>query len=195
MVVFGGSDGGGDDASPPAGKGSVDISDLDDPTTTGPAKETTTTTTETTTTVVAADGRIVVDADNGFAWTMATAPDIETPLPGVQTWTAVDGDTTETVRIITGTPNDLDAVLAEQVEGYDAGSYKLSKVQESHIEEADGRTASFTGTTEDGDPIVGYIVGAMVGDQAVFAMTTRTDSTLDDLYLDFLKLPASFDLG
>jgi hypothetical protein len=38
-------------------------------------------------------------------------------------------------------------------------------------------------------------VAAVVGDDVVVAGTSRVDGDLQDLYLDFLDLPASFDLG
>lgn len=189
-VALGGGDGGGDDAAKPAPKGSVDISDLDDPTTTR-RPGSSTTTEATTTTIVAADGRIVVEADGGITWTMAAAPEV-TDGSDVTTWAAMDGDTTETVAIYRGASDDLDAILAEQVTDVDG---TLSEVLDSHIADADGRTASYRGTTSDGEPVVGYLVAATVGDDVVVAGTARIGGDLQDLYLDFLDLPASFDLG
>jgi hypothetical protein len=189
VVVLGGGGDGGDDAAKPAPKGSVDISDLDDPTTTR-RPGSSTTTEATTTTIVAADGRIVVEAD-GATWTMAAAPEVDDG-PDVERWTATDGDTTETVAIYRGGAGDLDALLAKQVTDVDG---TLSEVLDSHIADADGRTASYQGTTSDGDPVVGYLVAAVVGDDVVVAGTSRVDGDLQDLYLDFLDLPASFDLG
>ncbi|WP_421119153.1 hypothetical protein ACE2AJ_17585 [Aquihabitans daechungensis] len=191
VFALGGSDDGGGDAAGPEGNGSVDISDLDDPTTTGPPEETTTTEEATTTTVVTADGRVLVESDEGISWSMGGPPEISETSAG-RSWVAVNGSDLESVFIYPGEGADLDALLTQQAEAYDG---KLSKIQESHIAEADGRTASFTGTTTDDEPIVGYLVGAVVGDQVVIAQTTRIDGELDDLYLDFLDLPASFDLG
>jgi hypothetical protein len=191
VVVLGGGGGGSDEAADPGAPGSVDISDLDDPTTTR-RPESTTTTEETTTTIVAANGRIVLESDSGITWTMAVPPEI-TEDGDVTTWTATEDGVTETVRIYRGGTEDLDALLAEQVTDVDG---KLDEIQDSHIEEADGRTASYTGTNADGEPVVGYLVGAVVGDEVVIAAASRDNSSdLEGLYLDFLDLPASFDLG
>ncbi len=192
VVVLQGSDGGASNVSAPDGKGSVDISGLDDPTTTRRPETTTTTDAAATTTVVTADGRILVESERGITWTMAVAPEIAAATAG-RTWTAVDGDTTETVSIYPATSStDVGALLADQAT---AEGGVLSKVLDSHIAEADGQTASFEGTAADGEAVVGYLVGAVVGDQVVIAETSRIGASLDELYLDFLNLPASFDLG
>jgi hypothetical protein len=191
VVVLGGGGDGGDEAADPGKRGSVDISDVDDPTTTR-RPESTTTTEETTTTIVATNGRIVLESPSGITWTMAAAPEV-TEDGDVTTWTATKDGITETVRIYGSTSGDLDGLLADQVTDVDG---TLSEIKGSHIEEADGRTASYTGTNADGEPVVGYLVGAVVGDEVVIAGASRDNSSdLDGLYLDFLDLPASFDLG
>jgi hypothetical protein len=192
VVLGGGGDGGGGgEAADPGSSGSVDISDLDDPTTTR-RPGSTTTTEETTTTIVAANGRIVLESESGITWTMAAAPDV-VEGDGVTTWTATSDGITETVRIYRGgSEDDLDARLADQITDVDG---ELSEVKGSHIEQADGRTASYTGTNADGDPVVGFLVDAVVGDEILVVGASREGSDLDGLYLDFLDLPASFDLG
>lgn len=193
----------GDDADSVAtkpGTGSVDISDLDDPTDTTSPPSTTTTASDETTTTAAAETERVPQSQGDLAWTMqsepatAAIPEANVPPPATgRSWTAADGLTTETVEVyqLGGEPLDLDAAMARTASTYGA---TLTDVRESHIAEAPGRTGSFTGTLN-GKPVVGWTVGAQLNDQAVVATTVRLRGNLEELYPDFLALPSSFDFG
>jgi hypothetical protein len=204
VVVFGGGGGGGSDQASKGTKtsSSVDISDLDDPkdTTTTEATTTTepTTTTDDAPTTTLAPGQRVPISEGNIGWTMAAEPEVDnvdSDTGGTgQAWTAeADSTTTERVEIteIAQGTFDLDARI-EEVAGQFDGT--LSKIEDSHIAQAPGRTASFTGTL-DGKPIVGYIVGARVGDYALVAMTYRESRDAEALYVDFLQLPGSFAIN
>ena len=195
-VAFGG---GGDDpetATPttaaPAG---VDISDLEDPTdpnrpTTTTTEAATTTTDAPTTTTTEAEppapgpGERIQVGGAGLRWTMLAAPESAN-----DTWTATLGKTTEVLQApkVGSQPFDVDAALADFAAGYGG---TLSGLRDSHLAGAPGRTASFTGTLA-GDPVVGWLVGAKVGDRGVIAVSYRVEGDLEGLYPEFLPFPAS----
>ena len=190
-----GRGGGGSDTSAAPATDKVDLSDIDDPasTTTRP----TSTTTEAPT-VTTPEGRFVVESDSGITWSMAAEPvasDLvsdRSQTPVGERWTAEDGTTTEVVEV-----TDLDGEVLEESPAIEAFAArfkgKLSAIEQSHIEEAPGSTASFTGTLA-GEPVVGYVVIAQVGDQSLLVGMVREGRDLDDLYLDWLGLPSSVTL-
>ncbi len=193
VLLLGRGDDGTETAAPDTS--SVDISNLDDPATTPP----TTTAAATSTTLVTADGRVLVASASGIEWSMGAAPEVddivsdESPDPVGQLWQAhVDEATTEVVEItdLGGEAFDAAAAVAAITSPFDA---ELADLEASHIAEAPGQTASFTGSL-DGRPVVGYVVTAQVGDQSLTVMTFRDGDDLDGLYLDFLDLPATFVL-
>lgn len=201
-VSLGGSGGGdGDTATTKPDGGAVDISDLDDP---GTRPPTTTSTSEAPTTSVATGPgeRVPVTTDSGISWTMAAEPEQEDivdpadPSKVIGTaWSAEAGDaTTERVELtdLAGEPFDIDAAFAAIAVGFDG---ELSEIEDSHIATADGLTASFEGTLDSGEPVVGYLVAAQVGDQGLVVATYRADDDLQGLYLDFLALPSTVDLS
>ena len=198
VAVLGGSD--DEQATPqkPASE-SVDISDLDDPATSPPKAATTT---SATTTIASEPGeRVRVVAESGVAWTMASEPverDVldEADLSSVigSSWRAdAGGATTEVVELrdLGGAPIDTAGTFTAIAAEFDGD---LSEIKDSHIATADGLTASFEGTLDSGEPVVGYLVAAQVDDRSLLVMVFREDDDLQGLYLDFLKLPSSVDL-
>lgn len=194
-MTLGGGGGSSDTSAAPApskGVEKVDLSDIEDPTvtTTRPA---TTTTEATATTVVTADGRYVGESESGIAWSMTSAPEVADAETGSgTTWTATAGDTTEQVEIsgLDGgafVPDEALAAVATRFGG------ELGDIEASHIEDAPGRTAPFTGTI-DGQPVVGYAVAAQVGDESLVVTMWRETDDFTGLYVDWLTLPSSFEL-
>ncbi|HWJ63586.1 MAG TPA: zinc ribbon domain-containing protein [Acidimicrobiales bacterium] len=197
FVLSGSGGGGGSEPTATKPSDKVDLSDIDDPksTTTRPP----TTTTEPVP-VTTPDGRFVIESDSGITWTMAAEPDVQdvttsgSSEPAGRDWMAVDGATTELVDLADldalGGEFDPDEAMKAFAEEFDS---TLTVIEDSHIEEAPGRTASFSGTV-DGEPVVGYVVAAQVGDEGMVVAMFRANADLDDLYLDWLALPSSVQL-
>jgi len=201
LTMGGGGDSGGSEPAASKGGGKVDLSDIDDPASTTTRPPTTTTTTDATaTTVATSDGRVLVESESGITWSMAAAPEVRdiassgSAGPTGRGWTAVEGGTTERVDLLDldadGGPFDPDQAMQAFAE--ELGS-TLSAIEDSHIAEAPGRTASFSGTVG-GKAVVGYVVAARVGGQGMVIAMYRDGDDLDDLYLDWLTLPSSVKL-
>ncbi len=194
VFVLGGGDGGSEASS--SGSDKVDLSDIDDPADTTTRPPTTTTEVPTVTTP---DGRVVAESPSGIAWSMATEPEVDdlsaSGSSGAegQVWQAeVDATTTEVVEVVDASSDGFDSAkaieaFAERMDG------TVANVEESHIAEAPGTTASFTATV-DGKDVVGYVVAAPVGDEGLIVSMFREGDDLDGLYLDWLALPSSVTL-
>ena len=193
----------GDDEPAPAttrttaapNQGTVDIGDVDDPTTTAAATSSTAATSttaraaSTTTTAAGPVERVDVSSGGGLSWTMQAAPSRTEKAATRVAWTATEGDTTEVVDVteLGSTSFDVDQALARFAASFEA---PLDGLRDSHLALQPGRTASFTGTL-DGEPVVGWLVGAQVGQSGVVVATYRVGGDLNTLYPEFLALPAS----